>query len=54
MPRFSDDDVVDFLITEAVVLTGREAEAAAQEKAEEDAERQRFREEGWKNIPQGP
>lgn len=38
MPRFSDDDVLDFLVAEAVVTHGLEAESEAQRKAEADAE----------------
>lgn len=57
MPSFSDDDVLDFLVTEGVVHSGLEAEAAAQEKASEDAEREKFRDnhQEWAkaNFPQG-
>lgn len=57
MPRFSDDDVLDFLVTEGVVMCGLEAEAEAQKKASEDAERERFRDnhKEWAaaNFPQG-
>jgi hypothetical protein len=57
MPRFSDDDVLDFLVTEAVVMNGLEAEAEAQKKAADTAEREHFRDnhKEWAaaNFPQG-
>ena len=40
MPRFSEDDVVDFLVAEAVVRAGQEAQREARKEAEDDAKNQ--------------
>ena len=48
MPRFSDDDVIDFLVTEAVA----QRVVDAKEKAQKEAERAAWRQ-GASNLP-GP
>lgn len=52
MPRFSDDDVLDFMVLEALQARGNEDTR----KAEKDAEKDRFRKshKGFDpNHPQG-
>lgn len=44
MPTFSDDDVVDFMVKEAIVMRGRQARAE---------EQKRQKREEWKRRPVG-
>ncbi len=42
MPRFSEDDVVDFFLTEAIVYCGKRSEREAHKKAEVQAKIDEF------------
>lgn len=42
-PDLTDDDVLNYLIMEAVTLKAKHQEAEAQKEAEKEAERQRFK-----------
>ena len=43
LPTFSDDDVVDFCVTEAVILKAMEHSAENHKKAQKAAERDQFK-----------
>jgi hypothetical protein len=45
LPMFSEDDVMDFMVTEAITIRALEEQRDAQEKA--DAEREKR---AWKNA----
>lgn len=43
LPKFSDDDVLDYMVTEAIIAKNLEEERKAQDKAEVERERQKFK-----------
>lgn len=43
LPQFSDDDVLDFMVTEAVILKYVHEREEHQENAQAEAERKKFR-----------
>jgi hypothetical protein len=43
LPQFSDDDVLDFMVTEAVVVHAAAEEQHEREKAEKKAKREAWR-----------
>jgi hypothetical protein len=43
LPRFSDDDVIDYLVTEAAVFKAAEVEAAENKKAEKERARSEWK-----------
>lgn len=48
LPEFSDDDVLDYMVVEAVVMKAREEEAEEKKKAERRAWRQQHKQMGRK------
>jgi hypothetical protein len=44
MPRFSEDDVIDYMVLEAVMLKARHEDAEAQKEAEKEAARKKWKE----------
>jgi hypothetical protein len=43
LPKFSDDDVLDYMVKEAIIIKNSHDEKKEREKAENDREREEFK-----------